>query len=67
MYVSVLTVLCGWALAFHSQTLWIYAACVAVAFHLRILLIEEPWLERTHGDEWVAYRSRVSRWMGRRG
>ena len=30
MYIAVLTILCGWALAFGSRTLWVYAAAVAV-------------------------------------
>jgi protein-S-isoprenylcysteine O-methyltransferase Ste14 len=64
MYVSVVVVLCGWALTFHSRTLAMYAALVTLAFHFRILLFEEPWLARTHGDEWLAYRARVRRWIG---
>jgi protein-S-isoprenylcysteine O-methyltransferase Ste14 len=66
MYLSVVVVLCGWALTFHSRRLGIYAALVTLAFHFRILLFEEPWLEQTHGDEWLAYRARVPRWIGRR-
>jgi protein-S-isoprenylcysteine O-methyltransferase Ste14 len=66
MYVSVVVVLCGWALTFHSRTLGIYAALVTLAFHFRIVLFEEPWLARTQGDEWLAYRARVRRWIGRR-
>jgi protein-S-isoprenylcysteine O-methyltransferase Ste14 len=63
MYVAVLLILCGWALAFASGGLWLYAALVAVGFHLRVVLGEEPWLERTHGAEWTAYRARVPRWL----
>jgi protein-S-isoprenylcysteine O-methyltransferase Ste14 len=65
MYVAVLLILCGWALGFRSRTLWTYAACVAVAFHLRVRLFEEPWLARTHGPAWLDYRARVPRWLGR--
>ncbi|MGH7634657.1 MAG: methyltransferase family protein [Gemmatimonadaceae bacterium] len=64
MYVAVLTILCGWAATFASPTLWIYAAIMALAFHLRVILGEEPWLARTHGAQWMAYRSRVPRWIG---
>ena len=64
MYIAVLLILCGWATAFASRTLWLYAACVAVAFQLRVILGEEPWLARTHGAEWTAYRARVPRWLG---
>ena len=63
MYVAVLMILVGWALAFGSSGLWIYAAAVAVAFHLRVVLYEEPWLARTHADAFAAYRARVRRWL----
>jgi len=66
MYVAVLTILCGWALTFHSGGLWAYTACIAVAFHSRVVLFEEPWLARTHGAAWDAYRARVPRWLVRR-
>lgn len=64
MYVAVLTILCGWAIAFGSRGLWIYAALIAVAFHLRVVLGEEPWLASTHGRAWTDYRARVPRWFG---
>lgn len=63
MYVAVLLILSGWALAFPSRALWIYAACVAAAFHLRVVLYEEPTLARAFGQEWTAYRARVPRWI----
>ncbi len=66
MYLAVLTILSGWALAYGSRTLWIYAVFVAIAFHLRVRLHEEPWLASVHGDEWTAYRARVPRWIARR-
>jgi protein-S-isoprenylcysteine O-methyltransferase Ste14 len=67
MYVAVVTILCGWATAYPSRTLWIYAAVIAVSFHLRVILFEEPWLAETHGEQWTAYRGSVPRWLiGRR-
>ena len=63
MYVAVLLILVGWAWAFDSRTLWIYAACIAIAFHLRVILGEEPWLARTHGEQWTTYAGRVPRWL----
>lgn len=65
MYVAVLIVLVGQAIAFDSVMLWVYAVIVAVAFHLRVVRYEEPWLERQHRGEWLAYRARVPRWVGR--
>ncbi|HXT16195.1 MAG TPA: isoprenylcysteine carboxylmethyltransferase family protein [Gemmatimonadaceae bacterium] len=64
MYIGVVLVLVGWAIAFQSATLGIYAACITIAFHLRVLTYEEPWLMRTHEREWLAYRARVPRWLG---
>jgi protein-S-isoprenylcysteine O-methyltransferase Ste14 len=66
MYAGVLLILAGWALTFQSLTLWIYAAVVATAFQLRVVLGEEPWLAQTHGAEWTQYQSTVRRWLGRR-
>ena len=63
MYVGVLTILVGWAVLHGSRTLWIYAGAMAIAFHLRVLMYEEPWLARTHGDGWTSYKSRTPRWL----
>lgn len=63
MYLGVLLVLLGWAASFGSPGLLLYAVAVAGAFHLRVVLGEEPWLARTHGAEWTAYKQRVPRWL----
>jgi protein-S-isoprenylcysteine O-methyltransferase Ste14 len=63
MYVAVVLMLVGWALSFRAPGLYVYAAGVAIAFHLRVILGEEPWLARTHGADWTAYSSRVPRWF----
>lgn len=65
MYVSVSLILLGWAIWFMSATLLWYALGVMLAFHLRVVFFEEPWLERMHGEIWHAYRARVPRWIGR--
>jgi protein-S-isoprenylcysteine O-methyltransferase Ste14 len=41
----------------------IYALAVVVAFHLRVVFGEEPWLARTHGEAWQRYRAQVPRWL----
>ena len=66
MYVSVALVLLGWAWAFAAWGLLVYALAVVVAFHLRVVLGEEPWLARTHGESWRRYQQRVPRWLGPR-
>ena len=63
MYVGVLVILAGWAAGFRSLALAIYAVIVAIAFHLRVLQHEEPWLERTFGGAWQRYRAAVPRWL----
>ncbi len=65
MYISVVLVLVGWALGYGTLRLWIYAGAVAVAFHLRVVLGEEPWLARRYGSEWAEYRAAVPRWLVR--
>jgi protein-S-isoprenylcysteine O-methyltransferase Ste14 len=64
MYLSVLLVLLGWAAAFDAPELLAYAGSIALAFHLRVVLGEEPWLAGRHGRAWHGYASRVPRWLG---
>ena len=63
MYVGVLSVICGWALLFQSLTLAIYAMCMAAAFHLFVLLYEEPHLRRVFGASYEHYCLEVNRWL----
>ena len=63
MYVGVTLIVWGWALAFHSTALAIYAAIVMVAFHLRVVSYEEPWLARTFPGDWPRYKAEVRRWL----
>ncbi|MDR7132907.1 protein-S-isoprenylcysteine O-methyltransferase Ste14 [Lysobacter niastensis] len=63
MYVSVALILLGWAITFASGGLLAYALVVMVAFHVRVVRGEEPWLARTFGEDWVRYARRVRRWL----
>ena len=65
MYLAVLLVLAGWAAGFRSPSLWNYAAVMAVIFHVRVVLFEEPWLGEKHAAGWLEYKARVPRWIGR--
>ena len=58
MYISVALILLGWALSFGLPGLYVYAMSVIVAFHLRVVFGEEPWLARTHGARWDEYARR---------
>ena len=63
MYVAVVLILSGWAVGFRSWPLALYAIAMLVAFHLRVVLHEEPWLARSFGAAWMQYRQRVPRWL----
>jgi len=64
MYIAVVLVLWGWAFGFRSRAMAVYALLVMLAFHLRVILGEEPWLARRHGEAWVRYKAQVPRWFG---
>jgi protein-S-isoprenylcysteine O-methyltransferase Ste14 len=66
MYVAVLALVGGWALTLASPLVALYAAALAVAFHLRVVAHEEPWLRDQFGDDWMRYRAHVARWAPRR-
>jgi protein-S-isoprenylcysteine O-methyltransferase Ste14 len=66
MYVGVLAIVAGWALGFRSWPLGAYAVSLAAAFQLRVVLGEEPWLARVHGEDWARYQATVPRWLGPR-
>lgn len=63
MYIAVLLIVGGWALAFRSPALGVYAAALCLAFHLRVMRGEEPWLARTFGEAWTNYSRSVPRWF----
>lgn len=65
MYVAVLTLVVGVALAAGSRSCGLYAAGLAVAFHLRVVLYEEPQLARQFPQDWAVYRGAVRRWIPR--
>jgi protein-S-isoprenylcysteine O-methyltransferase Ste14 len=64
MYIGVLIVLWGWALGFRSGALAVYALLVMLAFHLRVVFGEEPWLAGRYGGQWQHYKRAVPRWFG---
>jgi len=63
MYVAVLLILLAWLMLSPTAGIAMYTLCVAVAFHLRVVLGEEPWLKRTFGNAWAAYSASVPRWL----
>jgi protein-S-isoprenylcysteine O-methyltransferase Ste14 len=65
MYVGVLLIVFGWSLLLRSPLLLVYGLVLVLAFHLRVLWSEEPWLARQFGERWDAYAAAVPRWLPR--
>lgn len=65
MYVSVWWVMLGHAALFASRNVLLYALCFWLAFHLFVLLYEEPALRAKFGAEYDGYCHRVPRWLPR--
>ena len=63
MYLGVGVILAAWCTLWSSRTLIIYTVLFMIGFHVRVLLVEEPWARRQFGAEWDAYRARVPRWV----
>jgi protein-S-isoprenylcysteine O-methyltransferase Ste14 len=64
-YVAVLALLVGQALFFGSGAVLVYATFVGLAFHVFVILYEEPTLRRQFGAEYEDYCRRVPRWVPR--
>jgi protein-S-isoprenylcysteine O-methyltransferase Ste14 len=65
-YVAVVSMIVGQGLLFGNKAVLVYAAGVAVAFHLFVVLYEEPALRGRFGEEYASYCRRVPRWIPRR-
>ena len=67
MYVAVLAIIFGQALAFASLAVLIYGVIVFAAVHAFVTLYEEPTLRDTHGASYDAYVAAMPRWIPRLG
>lgn len=65
MYVGVVAMIVGQALWFGSFAVMVYAAVMAIAFHARVVLVEEPRLAKLFGTAYADYRAYVPRWLPR--
>lgn len=63
IYVGVLLVITGWTVLYRSAAVLAYGVAVAVAFHLFVVLVEEPLLRRRFGEAYDAYCRTVHRWV----
>ena len=66
IYLAALLIVSGEAWLFFSADLLIYAALLAVGFHLLVTCYEEPKLRARFGQPYEAYRRTVRRWLPRR-
>lgn len=64
-YAAVVGMLIAQGLILGSRVILVYALGVALAFHLFVVLYEEPTLRRTFGAEYAAYCRAVPRWLPR--
>jgi protein-S-isoprenylcysteine O-methyltransferase Ste14 len=65
MYVGVMAMLLGESLFFESTALLRYAMGCFLAFHLFVMLYEEPTLRNKFGESYIRYCSSVNRWLPR--
>lgn len=63
MYVGVMLILLGEAIAISSQTLFVYSAFILLLFHLYVTFFEEPRLRKDFGDDYTRYCREVRRWF----
>ena len=65
MYVAVVTLILGQGLFCGDVRVLEYGIAVWTAFHLFVLMYEEPTLRNTYGSEYGAFCANVHRWVPR--
>lgn len=63
MYLGVLLIIAGWALANGSPLTAGYMIVIAGVFHLRVVLYEEIYLAALFPEQWQKYAVVVPRWL----
>ena len=63
MYTGIILILFGEALLFCSRHLLLYGIVMLAAFHLFVILYEEPALTKKFGDSYQNYCQDVPRWL----
>ena len=67
MYIGGFSVIFGAALALRSISIVCLGLAFLLAAHLFVVFYEEPSLERRFGSSYAEYKSRVRRWIPKRG
>ena len=65
MYVANIAIILGSGAVFGAWELVVWAAVVLVAFHVFVVIYEEPTLKRIFGEDYEDYRRDVGRWIPR--
>jgi len=65
MYIAVISVILGQSLVHASVRVLGYGLLIWLAFHLFVLLYEEPTLRATYGNEYEQFCANVPRWIPR--
>jgi len=65
MYVAVVSLILGQGLFFGNLRVLEYGIAIWVAFHLFVLLYEEPTLRNAYGSEYEEFCIHVPRWIPR--
>jgi protein-S-isoprenylcysteine O-methyltransferase Ste14 len=63
MYVGGLMLLAGLGFYQQSPSILLFVIGVFLLFHLFVVFVEEPGLERRFGESYLAYKQSVNRWM----
>ncbi len=66
MYLGVLGCILAQALFWQSGGVALYGCFMALVFHVRVVVFEEPTLTRLFGAQYNTYRQTVPRWIPRR-
>lgn len=65
MYLGLLLLLIGWALWLGSASVWLVPPAFVAFITIAQILPEERALDQLFGAQYLAYRRRVARWVGR--
>jgi protein-S-isoprenylcysteine O-methyltransferase Ste14 len=65
MYIGGFILLVGFGLWLSSISILILAVILLFLFHLFVIFVEEPTLERTFGKSYIEYKKRTNRWVPR--
>jgi len=65
MYISVLAAIAAQAIIYRSLRIATYAVFAALLAEIIVVFVEEPHLARVRGADYLDYRRRVPRWLGR--